>query len=98
MSVVEPTAMSAARQSRVAARPPERIPRPSRDMSQLRSRRREARRRRRLVRVDLGLGLLGAIVLLLAMPGLAIAALLALGLIALCVLSVVLERRRLHRR
>jgi Flp pilus assembly protein TadB len=90
--------MSAARSSRAATRPPERIARPSRDMSQLRSRRREARRRRRLVRVDLGLGLLGAIVLLLATPGLAIATLLALVLIALCVLSVVLERRRSRRR
>jgi Flp pilus assembly protein TadB len=95
--------MSAVRPSRAAGgspirRPPEPVARPVKDMSQLRSRRREARRRRHLLRVDLGLGLLGAIVLLLATPGLAIAALFALILIALCVLSVVLERRRSPRR
>jgi hypothetical protein len=67
-------------------------------MSQLRFRRREARRRRRLARVDLGLGVLGAIVLLLLTPGLAIAALLGLVIVALCVASVVFERRRSRRR
>jgi hypothetical protein len=47
--------------------------------------------------VDLGLGLLGAIVLLLATPGLAIAAVVALLVLSLCVLSVVLERRAARR-
>lgn len=97
--------MSAARQPREAreagrspiARSPQRRARPSRDMVQLRSRRREVHRRRRLLRVDLGLGLLGALVLLIVTPGVAIAALLALGLIVLCILSVVLERRRSRR-
>jgi uncharacterized iron-regulated membrane protein len=64
-----------------------------RDMSDLRARRRNARRRRRRARLDVSLGLLGAIVLLLVSPGLAIAAVVALALIVLCALSVVLERR-----
>jgi len=89
--------MSAARSSRARAGPPAPVARPVRDMSQLRHRRREARRRRRLLKVDLGLGLLGAIVLLLATPGIAIAAIIALILIVLCVLSVVRERRRSRR-
>jgi hypothetical protein len=46
------------------------------------------------VRVDLVLGLLGGIVLILATPGVAIAALGGLLLIILCALSVLLERRR----
>ena len=70
---------------------------PSRDISKLRARRRQARRRRRLARLDLGVGLLAAIVLLLATPGLAIAAVVALLVLALCVLSVVLERRAARR-
>lgn len=65
-----------------------------RDIARLRARRRAARRRRRLLRVDLGLGVFVAIVLLVATPGLAIAAIMAGLLLALCVLSVVLERRR----
>ena len=44
------------------------------DMTELRARRRDARRRRRLARVDLGLGALTALILLLATPGLAISA------------------------
>jgi hypothetical protein len=66
---------------------------PPRDISRLRARRREARRRRRLARLDLGLGVIGAIVLLVATPGLAITAVIALAVLALCVLSAVLERR-----
>jgi hypothetical protein len=69
-----------------------------RDMSHLRARRLQARRRQRLLRVDLGLGVLGAIILLLATPGLAIAAIFALALLLLCVLSIVLERRIAARR
>jgi uncharacterized protein (DUF58 family) len=44
--------------------------------------------------MDLGLGLLGAIALLLATPGLAVAALIALLVLVLCALSFLLERRR----
>jgi hypothetical protein len=61
--------------------------------SQLRARRREARRRRRLARVDVGLGVMVACVVLLVSAGLAIAALVGLVLLALCVASLVLERR-----
>jgi Flp pilus assembly protein TadB len=68
-----------------------------RDISQLQARRRQARRRRNLARLDLGLGLLGAIVLILATPGLAIVALVALLVLALCALSIVLERRAARR-
>jgi hypothetical protein len=69
-------------------------PPPSRDVAQLRARRRQARRRRRLARLDLGLGVLGAIVLIVATPGLAISGLIALLVLAACALSFVLERRR----
>jgi hypothetical protein len=44
--------------------------------------------------LDLGLGVLGAIVLLVATPGLAISGLIALLVLAACALSFVLERRR----
>jgi uncharacterized membrane protein len=67
---------------------------PSRDISRLRTRRRQARRRRRrLAGLDLGLGLLTAIALLLATPGLAIVAAVALLVLVFCILSVALERR-----
>ena len=66
-------------------------------MSRLHARRREARRRSRLFRVDLALGLVGGIVLLLATAGLAIAALIALALLGLCAVSVLVERRRRSR-
>ncbi len=72
--------------------------RPPRDLSQLRARRSDALRRRRLLRVDLALGLLGAGALLIATPGLAIVAVVALVLLALCGLSLLLERRRSLRR
>jgi Flp pilus assembly protein TadB len=86
--------MSAVRASGDVPRSAAHMSRRPRDMSQLRSRRRESRRRRRLARVDLGLGLLGAIVVLLATPGLAIATMVALVVLALVIASVVLERRR----
>ncbi|MCW3057609.1 MAG: hypothetical protein JWO21_1578 [Solirubrobacterales bacterium] len=84
--------MSAARRP---SRPPDprNVSRPQ-DISRLRTRRRDARRRRRLARTDLALGLAGAIVLLVATPGLAIAALIALLVLLLCGLSFFLERRR----
>jgi hypothetical protein len=70
---------------------------PSRDASELRARRRLARRRRRVARLDLGLGVLGAIVLLAVTPGLAISGLIALLVLAACGLSFILERRRRRR-
>ena len=70
---------------------------PSREVSELRERRRLARRRQRLARIDLGLGAAGALVLLLATPGLAVSAVIALLVLALCGLSVVVERRRRRR-
>jgi hypothetical protein len=67
------------------------------DMSLLRERRRLARRRVRLARLDLGLGVVGAIVLLLAAPGLAIAAVVACVLLTLCALSLAAERLAVRR-
>lgn len=64
------------------------------DIPHLRARRRDARRRRVIARVDVGLGLLGALVLVLVTPGLAITAIVAFLVLALCALSIVLERRR----
>ena len=67
------------------------------DMTELRARRRQARRRTRLARIDLGLGVLGALILLIATPGLAISALIC-GLILLaCMVSIIVERRRRKR-
>ena len=89
--------MSAAERSGDAARdddpspPPESLPPPS-------SRRRDARRRRHLARVDLGLGVVGAVVLLLATPGLAITGVVALIVLVLCLLTFLLERGRRSRR
>jgi hypothetical protein len=67
-------------------------------VSRLETRRRIARRRQHLARVDLGLGLAGALVLLLATPGLAITGLVALIVLGLCLLTFVLERRGRSRR
>jgi membrane protein implicated in regulation of membrane protease activity len=50
-----------------------------------------------LARIDLGLGAAGALVLLLATPGLAVTAVIALLVLALCALSVVVQRRRRRR-
>jgi Flp pilus assembly protein TadB len=86
-----------------AARPSGEVPRrremapPPADIARLRARRRDARRRRRLARVDLGLGVAGALVLLIATPGLAISGLLAGVVLAACVASFVVERRRRKR-
>ena len=85
--------MSATRPSRQTSQrqgsPPQ-----SRDVSQLRARRRQARRRRRLARLDLGLGVLAAIVLIVATPGFAISGLIALIVLAACAVSFIRERRR----
>ncbi|MBA3806849.1 MAG: hypothetical protein H0X28_00430 [Solirubrobacterales bacterium] len=74
---------------------PRRAPR---DISALHSRRREANRRRRLLRVDVGVGVLAGIVLLIATPGLAIAVIFAGIMLAVCVATVLRERRRERRR
>jgi Flp pilus assembly protein TadB len=63
-----------------------------RDLSQLHARRRQERRRRNLARLDMGLGLVCAVVLIVATPGLAITALVALLVLLVCGLSFVLER------
>lgn len=63
-----------------------------------RARRRRAAQRRRLARVDVAIGIVGAGVILLATPGLAIAALIALIVLLVCALSVVVERRLARRR
>jgi Flp pilus assembly protein TadB len=63
-----------------------------RDLSQLHARRRQERRRRNLARLDVGLGLACAVVLIVATPGLAITALVALLVLVVCGLSFVLER------
>jgi Flp pilus assembly protein TadB len=67
---------------------------PLKDMSYLHARRRQASRRRHLFRVDIGLGLLIAVVALLLAPGVAIVAVGALLVLAICALSILLERRR----
>lgn len=64
------------------------------DMTRLRARRRDARRRKRLARIDLGIGLFAALLLLILTPGLAIAAVIALAALAAVVVSVVHQRRR----
>jgi hypothetical protein len=67
---------------------------PRADVSRLHARRREARRRRNIARVDVGLGLAAAAVLVIATPGLAITGLVALIVLALCGLTFALDRRR----
>jgi hypothetical protein len=69
-------------------------PRPAGDARRLRAWRRDAGRTRHLARVDLGLGLLGALLLLVVTPGLAITGLIALIVLLLCMLTFLLERRR----
>jgi hypothetical protein len=70
---------------------------PLKDMSHLHARRRHASRRRYLFRVDIGLGLLVAVAALLLAPGVAIVAVGALLLLAICTLSILLERWRSRR-
>jgi|GEM_PF-4018992 len=67
-------------------------PASSRRPDDLRARRRAARRRR-LARIDVTIGVVGAGVILLATPGLAIAALIALIVLLLCAASFVVERQ-----
>lgn len=89
--------MSAARSSGELPRRREPVPAPPADIARLRARRRDALRRRRTARVDLGLGVLGAIVLWIVTAGLAIAALIAGIVLAACVASFVVQRRRRRR-
>lgn len=70
---------------------------PLKDMSHLRARRRQARKRRHLIRVDIGLGALIALVALLLAPGLAILAVAALLLLVICSASILLEQWRSRR-
>jgi hypothetical protein len=67
-------------------------------MSHLHARRREARRRRQHFRLDIALGLLIAIVVLLLGPGLAPVGIVALLVLAVCILSVPLGRWLSRRR
>ncbi|HEX4187212.1 MAG TPA: hypothetical protein VHY83_04865 [Solirubrobacteraceae bacterium] len=66
---------------------------PDHDAPSRLARRRDARRRRHLARVDLALGIVGAVVLVVATPGLAITGLVALIVLVLCLLTFVAERR-----
>jgi hypothetical protein len=84
----------AAEPSAEAARANGRAAEPRVDVSRFHARRREARRRRNLARVDVGLGLAGAAVLLIATPGLAITGLVALIVLVLCAVTFAEDRRR----
>lgn len=66
-------------------------------MSHLRARRRQARRRRYLFRIDTGLAMLIAVVALLLAPGVAIVAVAALLILAICGVSILIERWRSRR-
>ncbi len=63
------------------------------DLSMLRARRRAARRRSRLARLDVAIGVLAAIVLLVVSPGLAMTAVIAIGLLVACAVWFAAERR-----
>ncbi len=86
--------MSAARQS--PQRPAEPA-RPPAEISALRLRRREAQRSRRLARVDVGAGVLAALMLLIVSPGLAITGLIAV-LVLTCLILSALGQRQVRRR
>ena len=81
--------MSEPRRQEQPARPAPSYARP--DVLQ---RRREARRRTRLARIDLALGVVGALLVLLLSPGFAITGLIALLVLVACLFSIVVERRR----
>ncbi len=86
--------MSAARHPRQARATV--VPAPA-DMSALRQRRLLARRRRRLARVDVGLGVAAGLMLLIISPGLAVSGLIALLVLAACAGSVFAQRRMRRR-
>lgn len=91
MSVLGPThGQAPGRAAEQPARP--------REMTQLRARRRAAERRRRLARLDLALGVAGALILLLVTPGLAVAAMLSGVILLGCGLSIIAPRLWRRRR
>jgi hypothetical protein len=63
-------------------------------MPELQARRRVARRRRQMARFDVALGAAVALTLLIVSPGLAITAVVALLVLAVCVVSLGVGRRR----
>jgi hypothetical protein len=67
---------------------------PPADIAALRTRRRHARRKRRLVRIDIGLGVTAGLIVALASPGLAITGLIAVLALAVCGISILVQRRR----
>jgi|ERR1700722_13308317 len=67
-----------------------------RDRRELRARRDNARRRRGLLRLDIAIGVLLALVLLLATPGIAFAAIIALLVLAGWAVSIAVGRWRSH--
>jgi hypothetical protein len=67
------------------------------EMTHLRARRRDARRRQRVARLDLALGVLVALVLFVVSPGLAVTAIVALLTLLVCGVSLLVGRRRRHR-
>lgn len=77
-------------------RPP--TARPPRDIGELRARRQWARRRTRLARIDLGLGVAAAILVSLLSPGVAITAIIAVIVLLAVLASVLVEHRARKRR
>jgi hypothetical protein len=67
------------------------------EMAHLRARRRDARRRQRVARLDLALGVAAALTLFVISPGLAITAIVALLTLLVCGVSLLVGRRRRHR-
>ncbi len=88
--------MSEPRRAERSTPPPPAHARP--DALERRTRRREARRRTRLARVDLALGVVAALLVLVLSPGLAITGLLALIVLAALGISIVVGRRRARAR
>jgi hypothetical protein len=86
--------MSVARHSRQT---PARVAPAPADMSALRQRRLLARRRRRLARVDVGVGVAAGLMLLIISPGLAVSGLIALLVLAACAGSLFAQRRMRRR-
>ena len=73
-------------------------PKPMSDTRKLRVSRRLEHRRRSVLRVDMGMGLLAAVAALLLAPGLALVAVVALLVLAVCFISLAVGRWRSQRR
>lgn len=85
--------MSGARPS--VREPRERLERrPNRESAPARRQRRRARSRRQLVRLDVAIGVLAAVILLIISPGLAVTGFIALLLLLAVFASIAIERRR----